>query len=41
MPEVTGCVVCGGSVEFSQFTDLCNACDDAYLKWANGDSNDL
>lgn len=30
-----GCMMCGGEVEFPDFTALCNSCEDAELDYAN------
>lgn len=30
------CMMCGGLVEFPEFTSLCNRCDSANMRYANG-----
>jgi hypothetical protein len=36
-----GCIVCGGFVEFPEYTLLCNDCEDANLRYANEESDDI
>lgn len=34
LTRVGGCMMCGKEVEYPDFTDLCNNCESANLKWA-------